>query len=57
MVLIVRTLLTLDQEIVERNEINKRDKTFESVSIKDAIRNSSINDIVFILTQIVQNYN
>jgi len=50
MFLIVRVMLTLDQEIVERNELNKRDKSFDSVAIKDGIRRLSINDIVFILT-------
>lgn len=50
MLLIVKALLTFDQEVVERNEINKRDTTFDPVQIKDAIRNQSINDIVFVLT-------
>lgn len=56
MLLIVKALLTFDQEIVERNEINKRDGSFDSVTIKDAVRTASINDIVFVVTQIVQNY-
>ena len=56
MALLVKVLLTFDQEIVERNEINKRDNSFNSVALKDAIRSESINKIIFLLAQVMQGH-
>lgn len=56
MALLVKVLLTFDQEIVERNELNKRDSSFNSVALKDAIRSESITKITFLLAQVMQGH-
>lgn len=41
---------------MERNELNKRDRTFDSVTIKNAIRENCMNDIAYLLIQVIQSH-
>jgi hypothetical protein len=54
MKLFVGILLTLEEEVVERNEVNKK-RTIQNQAIKDAMRDSCIAEIVSVLKTVIEN--
>eukprot|EP00347_Sterkiella_histriomuscorum_P020494 403337586 len=53
---IVKCMLVFEEELVERSEKKSNVLLEQQNRVKDAIRNSSITDIIFMLSQVLQNY-
>ena len=53
---VLTTLIAFDREIVDFYELKKQDEHQRSAKIKDEMRKSIVNDIAFLLQQVIENY-